>query len=745
MNRFAPLTPREIASAAIAHDTPANDGAVCIMPVPHGAPALPKTHPRRGAPSMRWAYRNADGLIYEIWRFDPPGERKQFYPLTLWRAANGRVEWRWKAPPLPRPLYGLDKLAAKPDAPVVICEGEKSADAAARVFVDHAAVTSPGGSQAASKTDWSPLAGRRVLLWPDADEPGSKYTVEVAAILSGLGCEVSIINAEALARLAPEGGNREPTKDGWDTADAIKEWQDLEALRRAAESHASLFQADQGAAGDDEFEREIARLATLPNVRYEREREAAAKKLKLRVSRLDKLIAAERAGDDEPAPGQGRKLELKEPEPWPVPVSGPELIGELEAGISRYVALPIDGAFIVALWAMHAYCYESFTCTPRLAITSPEKGCGKTTLLDVLFELVPRPLLTGSTSAAALFRTIELGQPVVLIDEADTFLGEKEELRGILNQGHRRGGQVLRTVGDDHEPRAFNVHCPAVIAMIGSLPGTLADRSISIQMRRLAPGEKVGRFRHGRTPELDEAARKAARWAADNAAAIEGRDPEIPEAIFNRAADNWEPLLAIAEAAGPEIAARARATALAACGTREDDSLSVRLLADTREVLEGTGKDELPSKALVDALVGMSDKPWCEINHGKPITQSWLARRLKDYGIRPGNIGPKKERAKGYLADEFKDAFSRYLPNPPFQSVHPPESNIINGLAENQSVHRKNGCTVGKSANPLNFNDSGGCTDQNPESGANAHVPASQSPKPENSAGVGTAGWRVRV
>jgi hypothetical protein len=165
-------------------------------------------------------------------------------------------------------------------------------------------------------------------------------------------------------------------------------------------------------------------------------------------------VAAERPkGDDES--GQGRKLELPDPDPWPESVSGLELIAGLETGISRYVGLPKDGAFTVVLWVLHTYCFDAFTCTPRLAITSPEKGCGKTTLLDVLCELVPRRLQTGSISPAALFRTIELAKPIILIDEADTFLGDNEELRGILNQGHRKGGQVLRTVGDDHEPRAF--------------------------------------------------------------------------------------------------------------------------------------------------------------------------------------------------------------------------------------------------------------------------------------------------
>ncbi len=217
MNKFAPLTPQEIASATtIADDAPDNDTWICIMPVPHDAPPLPQTHRTPGQP-MRWSYRCADGLLYEVWRFDPPGERKQFYPLTLWRAANGRMEWRWKAPPSPRPLYGLDTLAANPGAPVVICEGEKSADAATKVFPKSVCVTSPGGSEAADKADWSPLAGRKVVIWPDADEPGAKYAKQVAEILIEKSCDVALIDAEAVASLAPDGGNREPEK-GWDAA-----------------------------------------------------------------------------------------------------------------------------------------------------------------------------------------------------------------------------------------------------------------------------------------------------------------------------------------------------------------------------------------------------------------------------------------------------------------------------------------------------------------------------------------------
>ncbi|MGQ0445997.1 MAG: hypothetical protein ACT4O2_12950 [Beijerinckiaceae bacterium] len=153
----------------------------------------PDAHPKLGKPSARWTYRNSDGeTLFHVMRFDPLGECKQFFPLSLWREPAGAMRWHWKGVPQPRPLYGLDTLATMPGAPAVVCEGEKACDAAARIFPGRARVTSPGGAQAAAKADWNPLAGRRVLIWPDADDPATKYANAVACILHGLGCKVSV-------------------------------------------------------------------------------------------------------------------------------------------------------------------------------------------------------------------------------------------------------------------------------------------------------------------------------------------------------------------------------------------------------------------------------------------------------------------------------------------------------------------------------------------------------------------------
>jgi Protein of unknown function (DUF3631) len=524
-----------------------------------------------------------------------------------------------------------------------IAEGEKCADAICEIGL--VATCNAGGANKWPDGITPYFKDSDVVILPDNDDAGRKHARLVASKLSGVSKRIRML---ALPGLKPKG----------DVADWIAAGGTREELLRLIEG-AQEYSGNTGQSkeiSDSEFEAEVKRCVELPKIRYERERESAASALGISASRLDKLVNDERKGRE--PQGQGRPLEFPEIEPWPQPVDGAALIGELEIAIARYVILPKDAAFTCSLWVLHTYCFEAFTCTPRLALTAPEKRCGKTTLLDVIAELVPRPLRTENITAPALFRTIELKGPVLLIDEADTFLGENEELRGVLNSGHRQGGQVVRTVGDNLEPRGFSTHCPVAIAQIGKLPSTLADRSIGIEMRRRTSSEKVTRFRQGRAPELREIARKAARWVADNQTSIEGREPGIREQIFNRQADNWEPLLTIAETAGPEIAERARQVALAAVGKSEDESLGVQLLADIK--LAFKERAELPSAILVEILKAMADRPWPEANKGKPITQNWLARKLKQFGIFSTLV--TDERLGGYKLVSFKDAFSRYIP-----------------------------------------------------------------------------------
>jgi putative DNA primase/helicase len=412
----------------------------------------------------------------------------------------------------------------------------------------------------------------------------------------------------------------------------------------------------------DRTSKEIRRLGTLGTLDYERERKSAVNRLNIRAPILDRLVAAER---EEPDDGkQGRALILPEPEPWPDTVNGANLLDALSVSIRRHVVMSDHAADTAALWTVHTYLLDALGISPRLAVTSPEKGCGKTTLLDVLSCLVQRPLPTANATASAIFRVVEMRRPTLLIDEGETFLLENEELRGILNSGHRRGGSVIRTVGDDFEPRSFSTYSACAIALIGRLPTTLEDRSVSVELRRRMSDEAIEAFRFDRTQRLRQLARKAARWAVDNTDAIRDADPDMPAGVFNRMADNWRPLLAIADAVGGEWPARARRAVQRGTALAGGDEQSVRalLLADIRTIFAERGAERLASAELVAALAAIEGRPWAEWRAGKPITANSLARLLAPFAIVPDTIRLGDRTPKGYGRHQFEDAFARYLP-----------------------------------------------------------------------------------
>nr|MBA2252818.1 hypothetical protein [Nitrospirales bacterium] len=242
-------------------------------------------------------------------------------------------------------------------------------------------------------------------------------------------------------------------------------------------------------------EQELCRLAALPLLDYGRCRKEPAKTFGVGVGILDAEVARRRSVES-PATGQGQIIQFDDITPALEPVDGPELLDEIVRFLSEYIILPPHGADAIALWAVYAHCFDQFDIAPRLALQSPEKRCGKTTVYELLIDLVPRALCTSNVTPAAIFRVIETAHPTLLIDEMDSFAESREELRGILNSGHTRGGAVvIRTVGEEHEPRAFSTWSPMALACIGRLPDTVEDRSIIIRMQRKAPTDKVTTLR----------------------------------------------------------------------------------------------------------------------------------------------------------------------------------------------------------------------------------------------------------
>jgi putative DNA primase/helicase len=292
----------------------------------------------------------------------------------------------------------------------------------------------------------------------------------------------------------------------------------------------------------------------------------------------------------------------------------------------------------------------------------------------VIQEFVPKPLAGANITSAAMFRTIERYRPTLLIDEADTFLPENEELRGVINSGHGHDGAVIRLVGEDHEPRTFSTFCPTAIAAIGDVPSTIEDRSITIAMRRRLPGEKIERFRRDHINHLKELVRKAFKWVADHEHALLTTDPEMPDLLHDRACDNWRVCFAIADCAGGEWAQEARGAALALSvreSEHETPSGGAMLLTDIRQIFEARRKrgvkdaDRISSNDLVAALMTLTDRPWGTWSRGKPITSSSVARLLKPFNVFPHMIRlVNGSRPNGYKLDQFDDAFGRYLPSP---------------------------------------------------------------------------------
>ncbi len=471
--------------------------------------------------------------------------------------------------------------------------------------------------------------------------------------------------------------------------------------------------------GDEatESSAEIARLARLPSLEYERDREAAAARLGVRVSALDGIVKARRAESSSDG-GQGRAFEVPKPDPWSDAVNGAKLLSDITAAIRRHVALPDGTAETVSVWALHTYCYDAFMISPRLAITSPEKGCGKTTLLDVLGCLVARPLPTSNATVGAIFRVVETMKPTLLMDEAETFLPENDELRGILNTGHRKGGSVLRCVGDDHEPRTFSTWAPAAIAAIGKLPDTIEDRSISCKMRRRKASERVESFRSDRTEHLRVLVRKAMRWAADNDDALRDADPDVGE-LQNRVADNWRPLLAIADVAGGEWPKRMREIATAAVAARAEQSVKVQLLTDIKAAFAAKQTDRFFPETLVEYLTSLEDRPWVEWKNGKPLSKAQLGRLLSSFEIISQTIRIDSKAARGYHMKAFEDAFARYTPSQNGTTAQTYSRNDLcdsqNGTAENRVPFQKskklNGhsdCAVVPFSQPLGWENGAG-------------------------------------
>lgn len=371
-------------------------------------------------------------------------------------------------------------------------------------------------------------------------------------------------------------------------------------------------------------------------------------------------------------------LALPPIDPWPEPVNGAELLQEIQQKISRHVVLPRWAPETMALWVPHTFAFHHRDITTYLGIESPEHRCGKSTLITILSELTQRAVVASNVTAPSFFRVIAQLLPTLFIDEADTFLAGNDELKGILNSSYfKKTAFVLRAVnlpgpiqtsaqplansGVGYNPGIlrFSCWCPKLIARIGALPPTLADRCIVFRLHRKTSEDSCERLRKF---DPGDVKRKCLRFVLDHAAEIAAAEPHIPGELNDRAADVWEPLFVIADLAGGPWPAIAREAAVGlGLAARDSNPIGV-LLFDVFMQFSVAETDRMFSSELVERLNAYPSRPWKDLLRGRPVDDRWLARQLSPYGIRSRNLRIDGMQAKGYYQEDMTETVRRYVP-----------------------------------------------------------------------------------
>jgi putative DNA primase/helicase len=631
----------------------------------------------------KYIYRTADGQPYLcVHRL---ADKKQGFPQYHW---DGQL-WKAGVPKGPKIPYRLPELIAA-TTPVYIVEGEGKCDLLAKLGFTVTSASEGAGKWTADLNEW--FKDRVVYVLPDNDEPGRKHAQLVARNLDPVAKCVRIVE---LPDLPHKGDVKQWLEHDPSGARLIKEcarapiWEPAAVQPRSKEVDEAL----------------VSELAALSKLDYAKRRKGAAEEIGITVGELDKIVVEVR-GEAKPDEDQEWAVD-----PWPDEVATADLLATLCETYRQHVILPEHGAEAMALWALHAWTMDASTISPFLFFTSPMMRCGKSTALMLLKRTAPRPALASNISPAAIFRYIERCRPTLIIDEADGFVTGNEELRCILNSGHARDtAHVIRCDGEANEPRRFSTWAPKIVAAIGKLAATLVDRSIVISMRRRKPSESVAKLRARDTGAFETLRRKAARWSTDNIERLREARPSIPEALNDRASDNWEPLLAIADLAGYEWvqAARAAAMALSADAEMGTETTKTLLLSDIKDIFAASALDAMPSKNLVAALHDDQTKPWLAYGKNqKPISDRQVSDLLKEFKVYPRNIKTGGKVLKGYVLSSFAEAFESYLSplgGPP--AVTALLSSNDNGLAGVSAATARTEVAAQSPRNPLETNNS---------------------------------------
>ena len=355
-------------------------------------------------------------------------------------------------------------------------------------------------------------------------------------------------------------------------------------------------------------------------------------------------------------------------EPEPEPLS--EVLDAVSAHISRFVVLTPAQLDAVVLWVAHTHIAELYDHTPRLAVVSPEPGSGKTRLLSDIEALVRNPIPVVNPTVASLFHMISDAEvmPTILLDEADTIFGRGgsgESPRGLIDAGHRIGATYPRVTKNG--TTYYEVFAPMAIAGLKTVHATIRSRSVIIRMRRRRFDQVLDRARHRDLRDTGNPLRDRLVVALDALTeSLTDLIPKFPDEVADRDADVWEPLLAIADAAGGAWPERARIAAVTLVTDAKDrgESDGITLLRDAKWIYDAIQKkgttDRITSAELLAKLKDLDGSPWGRSS----FTYRALSDMLREFDINPPKpLNTGDTTARGYLWEWFIDAWSRYLPS----------------------------------------------------------------------------------
>jgi hypothetical protein len=407
----------------------------------------------------------------------------------------------------------------------------------------------------------------------------------------------------------------------------------------------------------------------------EQEREMARQRLEELLTRnrrtwgdVDQLIAlsvnnpekTRDDGDDEDEPSPAQQNDGKVPDVF-------ELVDWL---LRRFLFLEDHQYTALALWILHSFVFREFQHTPRLALLSPVRGCGKSVALNLCAKLCSRARKFGSTSTAVLPRLIDNERPSVLLDEADNLdFTNDPVLRAIVNDGFEEAG--VRALVVNQETREFNLFAPLAFGAIGRLPLPLMSRSIVINMSRAPRKAMLERFdlkNQKLREELDVVYRHVFAWAQQVRTQLD-TDPAMPDGLYGRAADRWRVLFSIADALGRGDQARKAAKAFA--GEHADEDVKIELLSDIRHVFGALADDQIAAEVLLQHLLALDDGRWTEFRgeHGnqapKPLNRPAMVKMISAFGVRTKTLWPRHRTAetkssRGYSRAAFETIWAAF-------------------------------------------------------------------------------------